>query len=81
MKSLPEWATKYFYTVTQLRAAGVLLSRSRLSRLQAVGQFPRPLTRVGDRAYFVKYEIDAWVRARRVMAAEVSTEQSTDEAA
>ena len=73
-KSLPEWAIKYFYTVAQLRPAGVLLSRSRLSRLQAAGQFPRPFTRFGDRAYFVKDEIDAWVRRRREIAAEVSAE-------
>jgi len=71
-KSLPEWATKYFYTVAQLPAAGVVLSRSRLSRLQAAGQFPRPFTRFGDRAYFVKDEIDAWVRRRREIAAQVS---------
>jgi len=73
-KSLPEWAAKYFYTVAQLPAAGVVLSRSRLSRLQATGQFPRPFTRFGDRAYFVKDEIDSWVRTRREMAAEVSPE-------
>jgi hypothetical protein len=73
-KSLPEWATKYFYTVAQLRPAGVLLSRSRLSRLQAAGEFPRPFTRFGDRAYFVKDEVDAWVRTRRELASEVSLE-------
>src|SRR6478672_2241118 len=71
-KSLPEWAKQYFYTIGELRAAGVLLSRSRLSRLQAAGQFPRPFTRFGDRAYFVKSEVDAWVEHRRAMAAEVS---------
>ena len=79
-KSLPEWATKYFYTVAQLPAAGVVLSRSRLSRLQAAGQFPRPFTRFGDRAYFVKDEIDTWVRTRREMAAEVSPEGSSERA-
>src|SRR5262245_3052803 len=80
-RSLPKWATQYFYTVPQLHAAGVLLSRSRLSRLQAAGQFPRPLTRLGDRAYFPKAEVDAWVRQRRAMAAEVSPERSRAEAA
>jgi hypothetical protein len=63
---------EHFYTLAELRGAGVMLSRSRLSRLQNIGQFPRAWTRPGELGYYLKSEIDAWVRARRELMADVT---------
>jgi predicted DNA-binding transcriptional regulator AlpA len=59
------------YTYADLAAAGVNLSRSRLSRLQMAGEFPRPYSRPGE-AYWLKSEIDRWVANRRAGARDVT---------
>jgi hypothetical protein len=69
-KPVPKWAAA-FYRFPDLRSAGVLLSRSRLNRLQQVGDFPRPLSRPGDHAYYPREEVDAWVAKRRALIADV----------
>jgi hypothetical protein len=76
MKSkLPE---EYFYKLSELRSAGVLLSRSRTSRLQAIGQFPRAWTRPGDCGYFLRCEVDEWVRQRRALLQEVALRDGSE---
>ena len=69
---------QYFYRQADLREAGVRLSRSRLCRLQGLGQFPRPFTRPGDHGYYLKSEVDAWVAQRRALAAEVTMEEELE---
>lgn len=63
-------------TSPELKAEGVLLSRSRLVRLQGMNRFPRPFLRPGEPAYFLKQEIAAWVKARRDVIAEAEAEVS-----
>ncbi len=71
MTTKPAWR-EHFLTFPELKAEGVMLSRSRLVRLQGTRLFPRPFLRPGEPAYFLKSEIAEWVRRRRVLAAEVS---------
>jgi predicted DNA-binding transcriptional regulator AlpA len=63
----------YFYTLAELRGAGVMLSRSHLSRHQNIGDFPRPWRRPGELGFYLRSEVDAWVRRRRAMVAEITT--------